>query len=64
MHSSEAGGPEILCIMHQSLTADPCCCCAAVQYGLEQINDDVSAWMRGTRNADGNLRKPPFLAMG
>mmetsp|Transcript_14506 Transcript_14506/g.43844 ORF Transcript_14506/g.43844 Transcript_14506/m.43844 type:complete len:455 (-) Transcript_14506:505-1869(-) len=35
-----------------------------VQYGLERINLEVSAWMRGDRLGDGSRAPPPFLAMG
>ena len=35
-----------------------------VQYGLERINAEVSAWMRGDRLGDGSRAPPPFLAMG
>eukprot|EP01024_Parvocaulis_polyphysoides_P031381 TRINITY_DN28375_c2_g1_i4.p2 TRINITY_DN28375_c2_g1~~TRINITY_DN28375_c2_g1_i4.p2 ORF type:complete len:359 (+),score=57.10 TRINITY_DN28375_c2_g1_i4:222-1298(+) len=34
-----------------------------VAYGLEQLNYEVSAWMRGDL-VDGQLPPPPFLAMG
>lgn len=36
----------------------------AVEYGLERLNREVSAWMRGDRGADGSRAAPPFLAMG
>jgi hypothetical protein len=35
-----------------------------VQYGLERINAEVAAWMRGDRLIDGSRAPPPFLAMG
>lgn len=35
-----------------------------VQYGLERINAEVAAWMRGDRLSDGSRAPPPFLAMG
>lgn len=35
-----------------------------VAYGLEKLNADVAAWMRGDRRADGSAAPPPFLAMG
>lgn len=35
-----------------------------VQYGLERINAEVAAWMRGDRLDDGSRAPPPFLAMG
>ncbi len=35
-----------------------------VQYGLDRINAEVSAWMRGDRLRDGSRAPPPFLAMG
>ncbi len=35
-----------------------------VKYGLERLNAEVAAWMRGARNADGTHAAPPFLAMG
>lgn len=35
-----------------------------VTYGLERLNNEVSAWMRGARNPDGTHAAPPFLAMG
>ena len=34
------------------------------QYGLERINAEVAAWMRGDRLSDGSRAPPPFLAMG
>lgn len=36
----------------------------AVKYGLERLNMEVAAWMRGDVAADGSLAPPPFLAMG
>ena len=35
-----------------------------VEYGLERLNADVAAWMRGDARADGGAAPPPFLAMG
>ena len=36
----------------------------AVNYGLEKLNEEVSAWMMGLTMEDGTKRRPPFLAMG
>lgn len=36
----------------------------AVKYGLERLNMEVAAWMRGDVDEDGSLAPPPFLAMG
>lgn len=33
-------------------------------YGLERLNNEVSAWMRGDKLPDGGRAVPPFLAMG
>ncbi len=38
--------------------------CNAVEYGIERLNSEVAAWMRGDDIADGNKAHPPFLAMG
>lgn len=35
-----------------------------VNYGLERLNQEVSAWMRAERTQDGGKALPPFLAMG
>jgi hypothetical protein len=35
-----------------------------VKYGLERLNAEVSAWMRGLNMADGTKSRPPYLAMG
>lgn len=37
-----------------------------VKHGLQRLNGEVAAWMRGTPSATGNGGKaaPPFLAMG
>lgn len=37
---------------------------AAVAYGLERINSEVAAWMRGDSLPDGKFAQPPFPAMG
>ncbi len=37
---------------------------AAVAYGLEKLNKEVAAWMRGDKQADGSKAAPPFVAMG
>ncbi len=37
---------------------------AAVQYGLERMNQEVSLWMRGLHNPDGSRPTPPFFATG
>ena len=36
----------------------------AVKYGLEKLNEEVSAWMMGLITEDGTKSRPPFLAMG
>lgn len=36
----------------------------AVEYGIERLNSEVAAWMRGDDIPDGNKAQPPFLAMG
>eukprot|EP00955_Chlamydomonas_euryale_P111911 366097-Chlamydomonas_euryale.AAC.24 len=36
----------------------------AVNYGVEKLNAEVSAWMRADQTADGGKALPPFLAMG
>ena len=36
----------------------------AVKYGLEKLNADVAAWMRGDSACDGSHAAPPYLAMG
>lgn len=36
----------------------------AVHYGLEKLNEEVSAWMMGLTCEDGTKSRPPFLAMG
>ncbi|KAG2499842.1 hypothetical protein HYH03_002133 [Edaphochlamys debaryana] len=35
-----------------------------VEYGVERLNREVAAWMRGDETDDGNKTPPPFLAMG
>lgn len=35
-----------------------------VNYGLEKLNNEVSAWMRAEKTVDGGKAMPPFLAMG
>ena len=35
-----------------------------VNYGLERLNQEVSAWMRALDMPDGGKATPPFLAMG
>ena len=35
-----------------------------MNYGLEKLNEEVSAWMMGLTMEDGTKRRPPFLAMG
>ncbi|GIL72967.1 hypothetical protein Vretimale_4613 [Volvox reticuliferus] len=35
-----------------------------VEYGIERLNTEVAAWMRGDQQPDGNKCPPPFLAMG
>ncbi|GAX79729.1 hypothetical protein CEUSTIGMA_g7170.t1 [Chlamydomonas eustigma] len=35
-----------------------------VNYGIEKINHEVSAWMRAENKVDGGKAQPPFLAMG
>ncbi|CAL8467940.1 g7478 [Coccomyxa elongata] len=35
-----------------------------VKYGLERLNAEVAAWMRGAHMADGTKPRPPYLAMG
>jgi hypothetical protein len=35
-----------------------------VNYGIERLNEEVSAWMRGETKEDGGKALPPFLAMG
>lgn len=35
-----------------------------VNYGVEKLNAEVSAWMRADQTADGGKALPPFLAMG
>jgi hypothetical protein len=35
-----------------------------VKYGLERLNAEVAAWMRGDRMEDGSHARPPFYAMG
>jgi hypothetical protein len=36
----------------------------AAEYGIERLNGEVAAWMRGDLQPDGTKSKPPFLAMG
>lgn len=36
----------------------------AVQYGVEKLNAEVSAWMRGDTMPDGKPAAPPMLAIG
>lgn len=35
-----------------------------VEYGIERINSEVAAWMRGDQLLDGSLAPPPFIALG
>lgn len=35
-----------------------------LRYGLQRINDEVSAWMSGVAHEDGSSAQPPFPAMG
>ncbi|KAK9909578.1 hypothetical protein WJX75_004395 [Coccomyxa subellipsoidea] len=35
-----------------------------VKYGLERLNAEVAAWMRGAHMPDGTKSRPPYLAMG
>ncbi|KAG2442518.1 hypothetical protein HXX76_002604 [Chlamydomonas incerta] len=35
-----------------------------VEYGIERLNSEVAAWMRGDDIPEGNKAQPPFLAMG
>ncbi len=35
-----------------------------MHYGLEKLNEEVSAWMMGLTCEDGTKSRPPFLAMG
>lgn len=35
-----------------------------VEYGIERLNAEVAAWMRGDEQPDGTRASPPFLAMG
>ncbi|KAG1671773.1 hypothetical protein FOA52_000150 [Chlamydomonas sp. UWO 241] len=35
-----------------------------VNYGIEKLNAEVSAWMRADQTLDGGKALPPFLAMG
>lgn len=35
-----------------------------IKYGLEKINAEVAAWMRGDQMSDGGFAPPPFIAMG
>ncbi|KXZ56724.1 hypothetical protein GPECTOR_1g652 [Gonium pectorale] len=35
-----------------------------VEYGVERLNREVAAWMRGDETPDGQKSPPPFLAMG
>ncbi|GLC38946.1 hypothetical protein PLESTB_000464400 [Pleodorina starrii] len=35
-----------------------------VEYGIERLNSEVAAWMRGDQQPDGSKCTPPFLAMG
>ena len=37
---------------------------STVNYGIERLNEEVSAWMRGENKVDGGKALPPFLAMG
>eukprot|EP00798_Chlamydomonas_sp_ICE-L_P002722 gene2722-12595_t len=37
---------------------------AHVDYGLEKINQETAAWLRGDSTPDGGKAQPPFLAMG
>ena len=41
----------------RSMTAG--CCRCAVTYGLERLNGEVSAWMRGELQLDGTKPLPP-----
>ena len=53
--------PAIDCIPAACLTSASGC---AVKYGLEKLNEEVSAWMMGLIMEDGTKSRPPFLAMG
>lgn len=35
-----------------------------LKYGLQRMNDEVSAWMLGSHCSDGSASTPPFPAMG
>lgn len=35
-----------------------------VQYGIEKINAEVAAWMRGDETEEGGRAPPPFIALG
>lgn len=35
-----------------------------VDYGIEKINTEMAAWMRGDINEDGSKAAPPYIAMG
>lgn len=35
-----------------------------MSYGIERLNLEVAAWMRGENKEDGGKALPPFLAMG
>lgn len=35
-----------------------------VEYGVEKINEEVAAWMRGDELEDGTHAPPPFQALG
>lgn len=35
-----------------------------VQYGIEKINAEVAAWMRGDATEEGGRAPPPFIALG
>ncbi len=35
-----------------------------VAYGVQRINDEVAAWMKGADCSDGSAPSPPFTAMG
>ena len=35
-----------------------------VAYGIQRINDEVAAWMKGADCSDGSAPSPPFTAMG
>lgn len=58
-----AHNPTVL-IVNDTLFAHGGVTMSHVQYGLERINAEVAAWMRGDRLSDGSRAPPPYLAMG